>query len=213
LTSATHAKERAHPHYHLIRSAKMDLRTFLTQSPDLSDVACVDGFAARWTPVHLSKGAHANRQGDPERNEYIVLDGCLASSICDQDGKEVCVGFFVGPCVVTPNIARTREGVSLVSLAATTDASLVRIDTDLLTDLMLSTQPIRHWANAVLRDALAAKAEREWCLAALGGADRLIWFRQAFPGFESRFAHSLIASFLGITPVTLSRLRARDKHK
>jgi CRP-like cAMP-binding protein len=138
----------------------MDLRTFLTQSPDLSDVACVDGFAAHWTPVHLSKGAHANRQGDPERNEYIVLDGCLASSICDQDGKEVCVGFFVGPCVVTPNIARTREGVSLVSLAATTDASLVRIDTDLLTDLMLSTQPIRHWANAVLRDALADKGRK-----------------------------------------------------
>jgi CRP-like cAMP-binding protein len=152
----------------------MDLRTFLTQSPDLSDIACVDGFAAHWTPMRLSKGAHANRQGQPERNEYIVLDGCLASTICDQDGKEVCVGFFVGPCVVTPNIARTREGMSLVSIAATTDASLVRIDTDLLTDLMLSTQPIRHWANAVLRDALAEKAEREWCLAALGGADRLI---------------------------------------
>ena len=190
----------------------MDLRTFLTQSPDLSDMACVDGFADRWTPMRLSKGAHANRQGDPERDEYVVLDGCLASSICDQDGKEICVGFFVGPCVVTPNIARTREGISLVSIAATTDATLVRIDTDLLSDLMVSSQPIRHWANAVLRDALAEKAEREWCLAALGGADRLIWFRQAFPGYESRFAHSSIASFLGVTPVTLSRLRARDRH-
>lgn len=191
----------------------MDLRTFLTQSPDLSDLACVDGFAAHWTPMRLSSGDHANQQGQPEKNEYVVLDGCLASSICDQNGKEVCVGFFVGPCVVTPNIARTREGMSIVSIAATTDASLARIDTDLLSDLMISTQPIRNWANAVLRDALAEKAAREWCLAALGGADRLIWFREAFPGFETKFAHSLIASFLGITPVTLSRLRARDKQK
>lgn len=190
----------------------MDLRTFLAQSPDLSDIACVDAFAAHWTPMRLSRGGHANQQGQPERNEYIVLDGCLASSICDQDGKEVCVGFYEGPCVVTPNIARTREGMSLVSIAATTDASLVRIDTDLLTELMVSAQPIRNWGNAVLRDALAEKAEREWCLAALGGADRLLWFREAFPGYESRFAHSLIASFLGITPVTLSRLRARDKN-
>ena len=39
------------------------------------------------------------------------------------------------------------------------------IDTDLLSNLMLSSQPIRHWANAVLRDALSDKAEREWCLA------------------------------------------------
>ena len=116
----------------------MDLRTFLTRSPDLANVACAEDFAAHWTPMRLSKGAHANQQEQPERNEYIVLDGCLTSTICDQDGKEVCVGFYVGPCVVTPNIARTREGMSLVSVAATTDASLVRIDTDLLTELMLS---------------------------------------------------------------------------
>jgi CRP-like cAMP-binding protein len=116
----------------------MDLRTFLMQSPDLSDIACAEGFAAHWKPMRVGKGAHASQQGHPERNEYVVLDGCLTSSICDQDGKEVCVGFFVGPCVVTPNIARTREGLSLVSIAATTDASLVRIDTDLLSDLMLS---------------------------------------------------------------------------
>lgn len=191
----------------------MDLRTLLTQSPDLADTAYVEDFAVHWTPMRLSKGGHANEQGQPERNEYIVLDGCLASTICDQDGKEVCVGFYVGPCVVTPNIARTRAGMSLVSIAATTDASLVRIDTDLLTELMVSAQPIRNWGNAVMRDTLAEKAEREWCLAALGGADRLLWFREAFPGYETKFAHSLIASFLGITPVTLSRLRARDSHK
>ncbi|MEM9318287.1 MAG: hypothetical protein AAGA70_04695 [Pseudomonadota bacterium] len=103
--------------------------------------------------------------------------------------------------------------MSLVSIAATSDASLVRIDTDRLTEKMVSAQPIRNWGNAVMRDTLAEKAEREWCLAALGGADRLLWFREAFPGYETKFAHSLIASFLGITPVTLSRLRARDKHK
>ena len=185
----------------------MDLRTFLTQSPDLPNAACVDDFSAHWTPMRLSRGEHANQQGQLERNEYIVLDGCLANTICDQDGREVCVGFFVGPCVVTPNIARTREDISLVSLGATTDASLVRIDTDLLTDLMVSTQPIRHWANAVLRDALAEKAEREWCLAALGGSDRLAWFRDRYPGYEDLFPHFQIASYLGMTPVTLSRLR------
>ena len=97
--------------------------------------------------------------------------------------------------------------MSLVSIAATTDASLVKIDTGLLTDLMVSAQPIRNWANAVLRDALAEKAEREWCLAALGGSDRLAWFRDRYLGYEDPFPHYQIASFLGMTPVTLSRLR------
>ena len=190
----------------------MDLRTFLMQSPDLSDMTCAEAFASDWKRKRLKKGEQLTRQEQPEMDEFVLLDGCLASSICDQDGKEVCVEFFVGPCVVTPNIARTRDGVSLVSIAATTDALLARIDSDLLSNLMISSEPIRNWANGVLRDALSRKGDREWCLAALKGAERLTWFRQEFPGYEDIFPHMMIASFLGITPVTMSRLRTDNKH-
>ncbi len=190
----------------------MDLRTFLMQSPDLSDTAWAEDFASDWKRKRLKKGGQLTRQSQPETDEFVVLEGCLVSSICDQDGKEVSVGFYVGPCVITPNIARTRKGLSLVSIEATTDARLARIDSDLLSDRMISAEPIRNWANGVLRDALSQKVDREWCLAALKGAERLTWFRQAFPGYEEIFPHTLIASFLGITPVTMSRLRANDKH-
>lgn len=189
----------------------MDLRTYLTQSPALSHLDSADSFATKWKPKHLSKGAYLSQQDEPETGEFILLEGCLASSIFDQEGKEICVGLFVGPCVVTPNIARTRDGVSRVSIAATTDASIARIDSERLSDLMISHVPVRNWANGILRDALSQKADREWCLAALGGADRLNWFRETFPGYEKIFTHSLIASFLGITPVTMSRLRAVDR--
>jgi CRP-like cAMP-binding protein len=189
----------------------MDLTTFLTQSPGLSDVSFAEGFASHWRARRLRKGARLTHQDQPETGEFIVLEGRLVSSICDQDGKEVCVGFYVGPCVVTPNIARTRNGLSLVSIEATTDVQICTIDTDRLSNLMITSEPIRNWANGVLRDALSEKAEREWCLAALGGAGRLDWFRQAFSGYEDIFTHALIASYLGITPVTLSRLRASGK--
>lgn len=190
----------------------MDLRTFLMQSPDLSDLVCTDDFASDWTRQRLTKGMHLTRQEQPETDEFVLLEGCLVSSICDQDGREVSVGFYVGPCVITPNIARTRNGLSLVYITATTDALLARIDSDLLSDRMILSEPVRNWANGVLRDALSRKVEREWCLAALKGAGRLTWFRQAFPGYEDIFPHTLIASFLGITPVTMSRLRTGDKH-
>ena len=152
----------------------MDLRTFLARSGDWSDRTSLDVFASDWTPKRLSKGAWLARQEHPETGEFIVLEGRLASTICDQEGKEVCVGLYAGPCVITPNIARTRDGLSLVSIATTTDALLVRIDSDLLSNLMLSSEPVRNWANGILRDALSDKADREWCLAALGGAERLI---------------------------------------
>jgi len=189
----------------------MDLLTFLKQSPDLSDITLADEFASHWTPKRLNKGAHLTQQEQLQTDEFIVLDGCLTSSICDPDGKEVCVGLFVGPCVITPNIARTQDGVSLVSISAMTNTTLAQINSDLLTNQMISSEPVRNWANGVLRDALSQKAGREWCLAALGGAERLTWFRKAFPGYEDIFTHSLIASFLGITPVTMSRLRSNAR--
>ena len=172
-----------------------------------------DEFASRWQRKRVNKGAHLSRQEQPETKKFILLDGCLASSICDQEGKEVCVGFYMGPCVVTPHNARTRGGLSLVSIVATTDATHAWLDTEQLTDSMLSSEPIRNWAKAALRDAFNKKAEREWCLAALGGAERLNWFRQSFPGYEDIFTHSSIASFLGVTPVTMSHLRASDRNR
>ena len=189
----------------------MDLRALLMRSPDFSDMALADDFASDWTLHRLKKGAHLSRQEQSETDEFALMEGCLASSICDQDGKEVCVGFYVGPCVVTPNIARTRNGLSLVSIVATTDSVLARIDSDALSNRMISSEPVRNWANGILREALSRKADREWCLAALGGAERLTWFRQAFPGYEDIFPHTLIASFLGVTPVTMSRLRTNHK--
>ena len=119
----------------------------------------------------MRRGGQLAVQGAPANEEFIVLQGRIASTICDPEGTEVCVGFFVAPCVVTPSIARTRDGVSRVSIVATTDVSCVRIDADLLTRLMISSQAVRNWANGVLRDALSEKADREWCLAALGGSD------------------------------------------
>lgn len=187
----------------------MDLRTFLMQSPDLSEGGSVDGFASQWSRERVIAKMHVVRQEDANTDEIILLDGQLASTICDPDGKEVCVGLYVGPCVVTPIIARTRAGLSLVSVTATTDAMIARIDSDALTQLMITSETIRHWANGALRGALSQKADREWCLAALGGSDRLAWFRETYPNFEDIFNHTLIASFLGVTPVTLSRLRHR----
>ena len=85
------------------------------------------------------------------------------------------------------------------------------MDSRALTELMLTSEPIREWANGILQQELASKADREWCLSALGGADRLAWFRKGFPHHEGLFSHYLIASFLGITPVTLSRLRGAER--
>ena len=168
-------------------------------------------FAAAWSVQYVEKGRPIATQGEPDPFEHIILDGRATSQITDTEGRAVCVGFHAGPCVVAPNVARTRNGASLVSIDVNADALVAQMDSRALTELMLASEPIREWANGILQQELARKVDREWCLAALGGADRLAWFRKDFPRYEGLFGHYLIASFLGVTPVTLSRLRGAGR--
>ena len=189
----------------------MDLFTFLTCLPNALDKDTAREFAAAWSIEYVEKGRRIATQGEPDLLERIILDGRATSQITDPEGRAVCVGFHVGPCVVTPNVARTKNGTSLVSLEVNADALVAQMDSRALTELMLASEAIREWANGILQQELARKADREWCLAALGGADRLAWFREDFPHHEGLFGHYLIASFLGVTPVTFSRLRGAER--
>jgi CRP-like cAMP-binding protein len=185
----------------------LDLLTFFTSFPNALDKDISREFAAVWSVEYVEKGRRIAMQGEPDPMEHIILDGRATSLITDPEGRAVCVGFHTGPCVVAPNVARTRNRASLVSIEVNADSLVAQLDRRALTELMLASEPIREWANDILQQELARKTDREWCLAALGGADRLAWFREDFPHHEGLFGHYLIASFLGVTPVTLSRLR------
>ncbi len=147
------------------------------------------------------------RQGERTTNEFMFLDGKIVSLIADSAGRCVCVGLCIGPGLVAPHISRTREGISLVTLEVKSDSIIAEINSDALLAMMLRSSEIRDWANGILRRELSKKTDREWCLAALGGAERVAWFRDRYPEHEAKFAHALIASFIGMTPVTFSRLR------
>ena len=189
----------------------MDLLTFLSSSPSALDKNSAREFAAAWGVEYVEKGRRLATQGEPDPLEHIILNGRATSNITDTEGRAVCVGFHAGPCVVAPNVARTRNGASLVSIDVNADALVAQMDSRALTELMVASEPIREWANGILQQELARKADREWCLSALGGADRLAWFRKGFPRHEGLFSHYLIASYLGVTPVTLSRLRGAER--
>lgn len=63
--------------------------------------------------------------------------------------------------------------------------------------------------RASLEALLLAKAEREWELLGLDAEARYAALRTRWPELEGRVVARHIASYLGITPVHLSRLRAR----
>lgn len=186
----------------------MDLRAFLANGSNSLARNNKERFARLWKTTSHNKGDTLVRQGDGSSAEYILLNGRMIGHISDTEGRAVCVGFYDAPCVVTPNVARTRQGCSLVTIEVVHGSLVAQIEARTLSEKMIEDLIIREWANGILQDELARKADREWCLSALGGAERLKWFRERYPQHEGNFGHASIASYLGMTPVTLSRLRS-----
>jgi CRP-like cAMP-binding protein len=157
----------------------------------------------------LAAGATLLRSGDTDPPEYFVLDGILRTSVADAEGREVTLAFHAGPGVLMPAITRTAGERSRVDCQAMTAARVAGFPSAALMQSMLSIPVVQRWGDAVLRAELMRRAEREWSLAALPAVQRLLDLRRLHPDLEDRVAHHHIASYLGITPVSLSRLRAQ----
>ena len=145
--------------------------------------------------------------GQENRYEYLLLEGLLRSFILDEKGNETTVAFHSAPCAVTPCIARSEYSKSLVSCEAIQTSRIVRFSENGLLDLMRKDDNASRWGNRVMQTELIRRSQREWSLAAESGAQRLKRFEKEHPDVASVVSAKILATYLGITPVTLSRLR------
>lgn len=149
------------------------------------------------------------RVGDTPPTECFVLDGVLRSWLGDAQGRAVTLDFYVGPCAMTPAIARSRAGQSRIHCEALTSARVVLFEATALSRKMMADMTMALWGDAVLTQELVRRVDRELALATQSAKERLMAFRADKPGLEDCVPQHYLASYLGITPVSLSRLRSQ----
>lgn len=176
--------------------------------------------AAAFEPVlqalsvrELAPGEALLCPGQPNPPEYFVLRGMLKTWVADAQGREATLAFHEAPGIVMPAATRVQGARSRVHCTALGAACVAAFAPEVLSECMLRNSQVREWGEAVMHAELLRRADREWALAALPAAERLQALRQEFPGLERRVALHHIASYLGMTPVTLSRARAALRHQ
>lgn len=151
------------------------------------------------------------QEGKRDDKEYFVLQGICRSYLLNPKGEEITISFYTSDSVIAPNVTRTNQGLSLLNFQALTDLKLAVINVAGFDQLRTENTEVRNFGNAVLQNELYRKTEKEIGLASLTAKDRLLKFRKDFPMLENRLLHSDIASYLGITNISLSRLRKELK--
>ena len=155
----------------------------------------------------LSKGTTFIRNGKVDSSEYFLLEGICRSFVSNEEGELISIAFFQDQSVLTPHIIRTAEGVSNISFEALTDCLVGRVDAEAFLQLMIDNLEIRTFANTILKEELIAKVSKEINLASKSAKNRLLAFRQTYHNLENLVPNEMIATYLGITRISLSRLR------
>lgn len=167
----------------------------------LSQISGITSFS------EIDKGNVFVRLNSPNSKEYFVLNGICRSYLLNPDGEEVTISFFSENSVLSPYTTRTREGRSSLNFQALTPVKIGVMDAKAFEHLMVENLEIREFGNTVLRQELREKIDKEIGMASLTAKDRLIKFRERHPLFENLIPHPTISSYLGITNISLSRLR------
>ena len=160
--------------------------------------------------ISIKKGEPISRVGQKNNLEYFVIEGICKSFLSTPEGENVTISFFMSNSIISPSSTRNQEGKSVINIQALTEVEIAAFDASEFEKLMIEDLEIRDFGNSVLRIELMAKVQKEIALASLKGKDRLLILRKVYPNIENLVPHSDIASFLGITTISLSRLRTQS---
>ena len=146
-------------------------------------------------------------RGKKNNKEYFVFEGVCRSFLLSPEGEEVTISYFLEGSILSPNKTRTANQISHLNFQALTKLTVASFNADKFEQLMIDHIDIREFGNMVLQNELLAKVEKEIGLASLNAKERLILFREKYHFLENLISHADIASYLGITNISLSRLR------
>lgn len=148
---------------------------------------------------------------EPNENEYFIYEGICRSFLYTSSGTEVTLQFFMEKSVLSPNIIRTDNNLSNQNVQAITNVTVFSINRIIFRSLMNQFKDLEMFAHMSIQLELKKTINKESDLISLTAKNRLLAFRKKFPILEQLISHGHIASYLGITTVSLSRLRAELK--
>jgi CRP-like cAMP-binding protein len=186
-------------------------QSFLASLRSLADVpqAELAKLFALCRPAILRRGEYVLRAGETPRSLAFVESGLLRLYYLDADGREFTKSFCTEGEVVAAYSALLLGRPSRLFIEALEDSRLLVADYHAYQELAAG-HPCWAAVSQHRAEALFIKKEQREAALLLDDAEtRYRQFLADHPGLEARVRQHHIASYLGITPVALSRIRAR----
>ena len=158
----------------------------------------------------FSKGEIIAREGDRVSVAGIVLSGVVRSYYVDKDGNDITQWFSAeGNWCADSGMLGFDE--MKANWEAIEDATVMIFDVKQMKELIMSDEQLKNLWIEVLESGMRYKVYRENGFLIENATERYLAFRKRYPGLSERVPLRFIATYLGITPESLSRIRSAMK--
>ena len=165
---------------------------------------------AAFVPKKLKKKAFLVRAGEVCKHLAFVLTGALRLYSVGDKGSEYVLSLGVENCWVGDRESWALLTPSPYYLEAVEDTSLLLLTHAQMQELLRTVPAWAELMRGVNRRHTIATQKRLEAAISSTAEERYVAFRAQHPSYEHRFCQYLIASYLGILPETLSRIRMRQ---
>lgn len=182
--------------------------SYLRTLADFTD-AEVGALKKNTAPRRIQRGESYLTAGAGTGRFACVISGLFRFYYCDTDGKDY-TAWFAGEGSFLPSYASVSLGIaSRYTIEALEDSVLAEFPFAFLRDLEETSPAARSITRHYLLQTLVSYEKREAALVLDDAETRYREFMTDFAPLEKRLKLHHIASYLGMSPVTLSRIRKK----
>lgn len=160
--------------------------------------------------VGFKKGTYLIKQGDsPTKKCFFVLKGCVRQYYLDDDGKEVTSNFYTEEQAILLFNYEEPDQSSNYSLTCQEDCILVVADVESELKMYKQYTELESMTRSMMENYLA-QAQNEYAKFIRSSPEaRYKMIVQNRPDLLKRVPQHQLASYLGMTPESLSRIKKR----
>ncbi len=187
-------------------------KAYLKNKSELED-ADIERILATTQLKKLRKHQYLLQQGDVWKYNAFVNEGCLRTYSVDEKGNEHIIQFSIEEWWAGDRASYESGEPSLFNIETLEASEVLLISKTNLEQLCKQIPAFNDLINNILHRSFIAAQGRIHTSISLSAEEKYNQFIRKYPQIANRVSQGMIASYLGITPETLSRVRKRTgKH-